>query len=101
MRCRSASASAAVCTQRISPPQRSPTSDLQALGKAVPHLHRTPIEIVIGIGLLAEGVEPGKRMARRPSAWPVPFEHRDSDLTACEMIGNGRPNDAGADDHDA
>jgi len=56
---------------------------LKGLGKAVPHLQRTPIEIVIGVWLLAERIDPGKRMARCPSAWPVPFEYRNSDLTAC------------------
>ncbi len=40
-------------------------------------------------------------MAGRPSARLVLFEHRDGDLTACQMIGNGCPYNTSADDHDA
>ena len=39
-------------------------------------------------------------MTRRASAWLVAFEHGDRHVTTCQVVGNRRPDNAGADDYD-
>jgi hypothetical protein len=77
-----------------------PDLSRQFLGKAAPRLHGTPIQIVIGERLFPEGVQPGKRMTRRSSAWLLAFEYSDPHMTACQVMRNRRSHNPGTDDYD-
>jgi hypothetical protein len=55
---------------------------------------------MIGERLFPKGVQPGKRMTRRSSAWLLAFEYSDPHMTACQVMRNRRSHNPGTDDYD-
>ena len=82
---------------QLAPPAQ-PDIGGQAPGKAVPHIDRAAIQVVIRGGFLARrGIDPGKRVARRPRPRLSPIKHGESDRPPGQVKGDGSTDNARTD----